>query len=97
MKRDFNISVRELKGFGGNGGQIIEIVGTAKKDYSRSWWWTGRPGVLRFMGSQRVGHDWVTELNWTELKIKNYQIENISRDGKFLMKFLENSSGNESL
>ena len=31
---------------------------------SRSWWWTGRPGVLRFMGSQRVGHDWPTELNW---------------------------------
>ena len=32
---------------------------------SGSWWWMGRPGVLRFMGSQRVGHDWVTELNWT--------------------------------
>ena len=32
-------------------------------DY-RSWWWTGRSGVLRFMGSQRVRHDWVTELNW---------------------------------
>ena len=31
---------------------------------SRSWWWTGRPGMLRFMGSQRVGYDWVTELNW---------------------------------
>ena len=30
---------------------------------SRSCWWTGRPGVLRFMGSQRVGHDWATELN----------------------------------
>ena len=29
-----------------------------------SWWWTGRPGVLRFMGSQRVGYDWATELNW---------------------------------
>ena len=29
---------------------------------SRSWWWTGRPGVLQFMGSQRVGHDWPTEL-----------------------------------
>ena len=28
------------------------------------WWWTGRPGVLWFVGSQRVGHDWVTELNW---------------------------------
>ena len=34
---------------------------------SGSWWWTGRPGVLRFMGSQRVGHDWATELNWTPL------------------------------
>ena len=34
---------------------------------SGSWWWTGRPGVLRFMGSQRVGHNWATELNWTEL------------------------------
>ena len=33
---------------------------------SRSWWWTGRPGVLWFMGSQRVGHNWATELNWTE-------------------------------
>ena len=31
---------------------------------SRSWWWTGRPGVLRSMGSQRVRHDWATELNW---------------------------------
>ena len=29
---------------------------------SGSWWWTGRPGVLRFMGSQRVGHNWATEL-----------------------------------
>ena len=36
---------------------------------SGSLWWTGRPGVLWFMGSQRVGHDWVTELNWTELKV----------------------------
>jgi len=32
-----------------------------------SWWWTGRPGVLWFMGSQRAGHDWATELNWTEV------------------------------
>ena len=30
---------------------------------SGSWWWTGRPGVLQFMGSQRVEHDWATELN----------------------------------
>ena len=33
---------------------------------SGSWWWTGRPGVLWFMGSQRVRRDWATELNWTE-------------------------------
>ena len=32
-----------------------------------SWWWTGRPGVLQFMGSQRVRDDWATDLNWTEL------------------------------
>ena len=33
---------------------------------SGSWWWTGRSGMLRFMGSQGIGHNWVTELNWTE-------------------------------
>ena len=48
---------------------------------SRSWWWTGRPGVLWFMGSQRVGHDWATELKargkqttkfwWKKLKRSN--------------------------
>ena len=31
---------------------------------SGSWWWIGRPGMLRFMGLQRVGLDWVTDLNW---------------------------------
>ena len=44
---------------------------------SGSWWWTGRPGVLQFMGSQRVGHDWATELNWTDgyffLKCNHHQ------------------------
>ena len=33
---------------------------------SGSWWWTGRPGVLQSMGSQRVRHDWATELNWKD-------------------------------
>ena len=33
---------------------------------SGSWQWTGRPGVLHSMGSQRVGHNWATELNWTD-------------------------------
>ena len=45
--------------------------------YSGSWWWIWRPGVLGFMGSQRVRHDWVTELNWSEgsilLSLGNFQ------------------------
>ena len=36
---------------------------------SRSWWWTGRPGMLQFMGSQRVGHDWETDLIWSDLMV----------------------------
>ena len=40
---------------------------------SRSWWWTGRPGVLQFMGSQRVGHDWATELNWRTALIWTFE------------------------
>ena len=36
---------------------------------SGSWWWTGKPSRLWFMGLQRVGHDWATELNWTELNL----------------------------
>ena len=51
---------------------------------SRSWWWTRRPGVLLSMGSQRVGHDWVTELNWTDLY-------------KDLMEFLQVGLGQTSL
>jgi len=34
---------------------------------SGSWWWTGRPGVLQFMGSQRVRHDWAMDLIWSDL------------------------------
>ena len=34
---------------------------------SGSWWWTGKPGVLQSIGSQRVRHDWVTELNWIHM------------------------------
>ena len=36
---------------------------------SGSWWWIGRPGMVQSMGSQRVGHDWATELNWKSLRI----------------------------
>ena len=40
---------------------------------SGSWWWTGRAGVLQSMGLQRVGHDWVTELNWTDFLLDEGQ------------------------
>ena len=37
---------------------------------SRSWWWTGRPGVLQSLGPQRVGHDWATELTDSSMHLK---------------------------
>ena len=40
----------------------------------RNWWWTGKPGTLQSVGSQRVGHDWATELNWTELCSRGKQL-----------------------
>jgi len=65
---------------------------------SRSWWWIGRPGVLWFRGSQRVGHDWVTELNWTDWipkkgdakECSNYHtIALISHSSKVMLKILQ--------
>ena len=57
---------------------------------SGSWWWTGRPGMLRFMGSQRVGHDWVTDLIWSDpLGISNFlkEISSLSHSIVFLYFF----------
>ena len=50
---------------------------------SGSWWWTGRPGVLQFMGSQRVRHDWATKLNWTAFRtlFVDYEAYSISSKG----------------
>ena len=48
---------------------------------SGSWWWTGRPGLLWFMELQRVGHDWVTELNWTDSMICVYHSYLLSQYG----------------
>ena len=31
----------------------------------RSWCWTGRPSMVQSMGSERIGHNWLTELSWT--------------------------------
>ena len=48
---------------------------------SRSWWWTGRPAVLQSMGSQSVGHHWVTELNWTEHYLPEFAQMHVYRVG----------------
>jgi len=60
---------------------------------SGSWWWTGRPGVLRFMGLQRVGHDWANELNWTEpISILVYLHRILIIEEHFSLKYLIFSS-----
>ena len=41
---------------------------------SGSWWRTGKPGVLQSMGSQRVTHDWATDLNWTEAEFMSERL-----------------------
>ena len=49
---------------------------------SRSWWWTGKPGVLQLRGSQRVGHDWATELNWADTKTTHRHSQYLSAENK---------------
>ena len=41
---------------------------------SRSWWWTGKPGGLQSMGSQRVRHNWATELNWLSWSVLSHSV-----------------------
>ena len=53
---------REVDDRGWNGSMASPTQWTWVWVNSGSWWWTGRPGVLQSMGSQRVGHDWATEL-----------------------------------
>ena len=58
---------------------------------SGSWWWIGSPGVLWFRGSQKVGHDWVTDLNWTDGYIYSYSLlylKNILRNWQLPAKIL---------
>ena len=45
----------------------------------RSWWWTGKPGMLQSMRLQRVKHDWVTELNWIETSPSHQDVIRIIR------------------
>ena len=55
-----------------------------------SWWWTGRSGMLQSMGSQRIRHDWVTELNWTHL---NAEFQRIARRDVKDLKDSDNHDG----
>ena len=65
---------------------------------SLSWWWTRRPGVLWFMGLQKVGHDWVTELNWRLCTSFIYKLNKYAHTHKyfpyFLLQFLLHSGSN---
>ena len=54
---------------------------------SGSWWWTGRPGVLQSMESQRVGHDWATELNWIVLCRSIYGFSGMPKVWQILFSF----------
>ena len=54
---------------------------------SESWWWTGRPGMLRFMESQRVGHNWLTELTDIILKQLPNQHGSLPENTSFLVNF----------
>ena len=54
------------------------------------WWWTGKPGVLQFMESQKVGLDWVTEWNWIELiHEKNFEISVIQNSCPVISKTIK--------
>ena len=57
-----------------------------------NWWWTGRPGMLRFMGLQRVGHDWVTELNWTDVSIWRKDRDSVYTTGEITFKYIQFSN-----
>ena len=55
---------------------------------SGSWWWTGKPGILQSKGSQRVGHNWTTELNWTEFlsySVNNFRNKTHHWNGSYLV------------
>ena len=55
-------------------------------DNSRNWWWTEKSGMLQFMWSQRVGHHWAIELNWTEWFILLMDPLNLRQMWKLLAK-----------
>ena len=73
LKRPWCWERLKVEGEGGNRGWDGWMASLTQWTWvwvgSGNWRWTERPGVLQFMWSQRVRHDWATELNWTELKL----------------------------
>ena len=65
---------QEEKGWGWDGWMASRTQWTWVWVSCRSWWWTGKPGMLQLMGSQRVGHDWATELNWEAREFDIYKL-----------------------
>ena len=61
---------------------------------SGSWWWTGRPGMLWSMGSQRVGHDWVTELNW-EHSLRSQAVKPVINSKDCMQSIISDHDGNK--
>ena len=55
---------------------------------SGRWWWTGRPGVLRFMGSQRVRYNWATELNEFPAWQNSQTLHPLGEGGWYIVSFL---------
>ena len=74
-------------GEGDNRGQDGWMVSPTQRTWvwvdSRSWWWTGRPGMLQFTGLQRVGHDWATELNWSPVQLLSFVSEHWKTASKY--------------
>ena len=84
---------RVRAGEGGNRGWNERMASLTQSTWvsasSRSWWWTGKPGMLQSMGSQRVRHDWATELKWTQNDcIETYFIYKSKRSMYYLNTYL---------
>ena len=79
---------REEKGTTGWDGWMASLTQWTWVWVNSGSWWTGRPGVLQLMGSQRVGHNWATELGWTSC---------ISLQFKGLLSLLQHHSSKASL
>ena len=65
---------READNWGWDGWMASPTWWTWVQVSSRSWWWTGKPGVLQSMGSQTAGHDWATELNNSKASVHQQSV-----------------------